>query len=286
MSDQEHITQHSMSNTSRILEVSSTQVEKNVIEVPELHFHERYAAVDIPIVQEKIRYEPKEVIQEREVHVVKPMYKEKIVEVPHYKVVEKVIEVPQVVLQEKLVEVERVEVIPRSSARSGETEGIENVPRSTRSHVTTERKPMEIETQYRQVPKPIEVPIAFYSAIPVPILIDRAVPVPMELQIIQDILCPKIEPVYKDIPIPIPVKRTIEKPVPVGLYDHPELLQKYLHDPDEPLPNPLTVLEQMSQSASMALLHQQSTFTMIQQQQIQQMQSQQQIQQMQSQQQI
>lgn len=229
---------------------SPGRIEQNIVEVPELHFHEKYEAVDIPVVQEKIRYETKEVIQEREVHIVKPVVKEKIVEVPKYKVVEKVVEVPQVVIQEKLIEVERIEVAPKSG-------------RPSRPETPTEKKKLDIVTQYRQVPKPIEVPIAFYSAIPVPILIDRAVPVPMELQIIQDILCPKIEAIYKDIPIPIPVKRTIEKPVPIGLYDQPELLQKYLHDPNEPLPNPVAALEQMAQQASMAAtFSQQSTITM------------------------
>ncbi|KAH8581529.1 articulin family [Cryptosporidium sp. chipmunk genotype I] len=232
----------------------SNKVESNIVEVPELHFHEKYSAVDIPVVQEKIRYETKEVIQEREVHVVKPVVKEKIVEVPKYKVVEKVVEVPQVIVQEKLIEVERVEVTTKSRNPS-------------RPLSPVERKQLDIVTQYRQVPKPVEVPIAFYSAIPVPILIDRAVPVPMELQIIQDILCPKIEAIYKDIPIPVPVKRTIEKPVPIGLYDQPELLQKYLHDPNEPLPNPVAALEQMAQQASMAAaLNQQNMMQMMQQQ--------------------
>ncbi|KAJ1607417.1 articulin-like protein [Cryptosporidium canis] len=232
----------------------TNQVENNIIEVPELHFHEKYSAVDIPVVQEKIRYETKEVIQEREVHVVKPVIKEKIVEVPKYKVVEKVVEVPQVVVQEKLIEVERVEVTSRSRNQS-------------RPISPVEKKKLDIVTQYRQVPKPVEVPIAFYSAIPVPILIDRAVPVPMELQIIQDILCPKIEAIYKDIPIPVPVKRTIEKPVPIGLYDQPELLQKYLHDPNEPLPNPVAALEHMAQQASMAAaMNQQNIMQMMQQQ--------------------
>lgn len=218
---------------------SPGRIEQNIVEVPELHFHEKYAAVDIPVVQEKIRYEQKEIIQEREVRVIKPIIKEKIVEVPKYKVVEKIVEVPQVVIEEKLVEVERIEVSPKSTNAS-------------RPATPKERKQLDIVTQYRQVPKPIEVPIAFYSAVPVPILVDRAVPVPMELQIIQDILCPKIETIYKDIPIAIPVKRTIEKPVPIGLYDQPELLQKYLHDPDEPLPNPIVALEQMAQQASMS----------------------------------
>lgn len=233
----------------------TSKVEGNIVEVPELHFHEKYSAVDIPVVQEKIRYEPKEVIQEREVHVMKPVIKEKIVEVPKYKVVEKVVEVPQVVVQEKLIEVERVEVTTRSRNQS-------------RPVSPAEKKKLDIVTQYRQVPKPVEVPIAFYSAIPVPILIDRAVPVPMELQIIQDILCPKIEAIYKDIPIPVPVKRTIEKPVPIGLYDQPELLQKYLHDPNEPLPNPVAALEHMAQQASMATaMNQQNIMQMMQQQQ-------------------
>ncbi|KAF7456955.1 alveolin domain containing intermediate filament IMC4 [Cryptosporidium felis] len=237
------------------------RVEQNIVEVPELHFHEKYAAVDIPVVQEKIRYETKEVVQEREVHVVKPVVKEKIVEVPKYKVVEKVVEVPQVIIQEKLVEVERVEISPRSQNR-------------TRPSSPSEKKQLDIVTQYRQVPKPVEVPIAFYSAIPVPILIDRAVPVPMELQIIQDILCPKIEAIYKDIPIPIPVKRTIEKPVPIGLYDQPELLQKYLHDPNEPLPNPIAALEQMAQQASIATaFNQQNSAISMMQQNMQNMQS-------------
>lgn len=238
-------------------EYQPNKVEGNIVEVPELHFHEKYSAIDIPVVQEKIRYETKEVIQEREVHVVKPVVKEKIVEVPKYKVVEKVVEVPRVIVQEKLIEVERVEVTTKSRNQS-------------RPITPVEKKQLDIVTQYRQVPKPVEVPIAFYSAIPVPILIDRAVPVPMELQIIQDILCPKIEAIYKDIPIPVPVKRTIEKPVPIGLYDQPELLQKYLHDPDEPLPNPVATLEHMAQQASMAAaLSQQNMMQMMQQNSVQ-----------------
>ncbi|KAH7647538.1 hypothetical protein FG379_000621 [Cryptosporidium bovis] len=244
-------TGRTMNNQDKSDIKSPGRVEQNIVEVPELHFHEKYAAVDIPVVQEKIRYEQKEIIQEREVHVVKPVIKEKIVEVPKYKVVEKVVEVPQVVIEEKLVEVERIEVSPKSR-------------NATRPGTPTERKQLDIVTQYRQVPKPIEVPIAFYSAVPVPILIDRAVPVPMELQIIQDILCPKIEAIYKDIPIPIPVKRNIEKPVPIGLYDQPELLQKYLHDPDEPLPNPIAALEQMAQQANISagiFAHQNATQT-------------------------
>merc|ERR1712230_331184 len=91
-----------------------------------------------------------------------------------------------------------------------------------------------MQPQYRHIPKPVEVPLTHYRPHPVERLVDRNVPIPVELEVVQEFLCPKIEAKYKEVPVPVCVTRSIEKPVPADAMFNSIIMEAYMNGHPEP----------------------------------------------------
>jgi len=205
----ERVVEHSVKVPKRII---VEEIIEKVVIIPEKRIREEVRE-DVELIKEKI------------IEVQKPVIHEKIIEVPEIEYVEKIVEVVEVVAQEKIKEVakieyqERVVEIPRIEQR----EKIVEVPQVEYRDIPVERveEVPEIREQVviKEIPVPqyVEKPIMEYVTVEEPVDVQRAVPVPVEAIVTYEFTLPRINPVWRQVDVPLYVPRFVEVPVPVEM---------------------------------------------------------------------
>lgn len=232
------------------------QIEKTV-PVPKMELIERLVEIPKYVKEEKTIEVPQTQIIDSVEEVIQYIPQEKIIERPKIMLQERVIPIPRRVVEEKIIEVpaEEFEKILNSEGPENEIamseEGIKeayalaNQPKLdlVEGKYVNRASPVKeivevphvqhlyrnvMQPQYRHIPKPVEIPLTHYLPKPVERIVDRNVPVPVELEIVQEFLCPRIEAKYRELPVPVCVSRTIEKPVPADAMFNSVIMNAYI----------------------------------------------------------
>lgn len=238
----------------RIIEIPKYVKKEQTVEIPQTHVIDNVVEVPQVIVQQKVVEVPKMMLQER------------IIPIPRRTIEERIVEIPEDdferILRERVgprcydpatatvgcddgkdvskgyVETSSVCGTPYIEAKQQLDQSI-GVPlpdgRVSSRYYVTEVPDIQhmyrgiTEPVYRHIPKPVEIPVTHYKPVPIEKVIDRNVPVPVELEVVQEFLCPRIEAKYYEVPVPIPVRRIVEKPVPVDAMFNSVIMDSYMN---------------------------------------------------------